>query len=140
MLLDAPWPQTVVAYAICLFLYSIVWSYNIKTFHRCILELNTGFFIIVSTYSNWLYLVVFIVYTIGDIFVSNQTLHCAAGYGLIYFYAHTAVILTGGPAPFLCVVPLVLIIGRLYRVQPEKKAEYTVYEYRLPPNYFAYMV
>lgn len=140
MLIDAPWPQTVVAYAVCLFLYSVVWTYSIKTFHRCLLELNTGFLIILAAYENWLYLVVFIIYTVGDIFVQNPTFHRAAAYGLLYFYTHTSVLLAGGQVPYLCVVPLILIAGRLYRIQPEKKASYNVYDIRLPPNVFAYLV
>jgi hypothetical protein len=140
MLLDAPWPQTVVAYAVCLFLYSVVWTFHIKTCHRCIFELHTGFFLILTAYDTWLYLVVFFVYTAGDIFVHNHTLHRAAAYGLLYFYAHTATVLTTGPLPFLCPVPILLIIGRLYRVKPEKKQEYSMYDVRLPPSFIQFLV
>lgn len=139
MLLEAPWPQTVVAYAICVCLYSVVWTYDFKSYHRCVLELNTGFFLIIAAYSNWLYLVVFILYSIGDIFSPNQTIHRFAASGLIYFYAHTIVVLAASQ-PLLTIVPAILIAGRLYRAKPAKKAGYSLYDIRVPHDYLAYMV
>ena len=139
MLLDAPWPYTVVAYALCLFLYSMVWVFKSNA-QRCVLELHTGFFLIVLGYDSWTYLVVYMLYTIADLFVLIPAVRQAAASGLLYFYAHSLCVLALGPAPFLASLPAVLLIGRVYRLQPDRSSEYVVYNIRAQPDFIRFLI
>lgn len=111
------------AYLLVLLFYIIAYSCNLSSRKRSFLELHTGFCCIALGYDNWIYLLVFAFFSLGDILKMFP-----ASNGLLWIYIHVAISLAMGSLPVLVLFPSLLFFGRIRRLyEKENIASTTLY-------------